>query len=117
MSTPTFFVPPPAAEEVVRRLEDEFQRQQDAPPEPTFRNEIVDQSYKWICEIEHNRFTPKEVDEYRTEIYEPSYWEYEARYLKDQLSELIWNNLRCEYVVAGARADGWQNLARPTHVD
>jgi hypothetical protein len=45
MATPTFFGPPPTAEEMVRSLEQEVQRQQEATPEPNFQDKIVEQSY------------------------------------------------------------------------
>lgn len=112
MATPTFFVPPPTAEEIARSLEEEVRRQQEATPEPIFREQNVVQSYDYLCEIEHKRFTPDEVDNFRMGITESSYWECEARHLKDQLSELIWQNLLHEYRVDGMpTTDGWRDVA------
>jgi hypothetical protein len=112
MTTPTyFFVPPPTAEEMVKRLEDVVQSQQEATPEHTFQDEN-EQSYQWMCEIEHHRFTPKEVDEHRMGVLEPDYWEQEARHLQDRLSKLIWGKLHCKYIVDGVSArDCWRNIA------
>ena len=45
-------------------------------------------------------------------ITERGYWECEARHLKDQLSELVWQNLLDEYIMDGVPAtDGWRNIA------
>jgi hypothetical protein len=68
MATPTFFIPPPSLEEIAERLEREVRRQQEATPEPVFQRPEVTQSYDYLCEIEHKRFTPEEVDLFRSSI-------------------------------------------------
>lgn len=89
MATPTFFVPPPSPKEIARRLEREVRRQQEVTPEPIFQRPDAPQSYDYLYEIKHKRFTPEEVDMFRSSIGEPIYWECEARHYKDLLSELI----------------------------
>ena len=112
MATPTLFVPPPTAEELIAGLEEEARRQQEATPEPKFRRQNIVQSYDYLCEVEHKRFAPDEIDNFRMRIPESSYWKCEARHLKDQLSELIWQNLVREYCRDGLpTTDGWRDVA------
>lgn len=111
MATPTeFLVPPPTAEDLIGRLEEAANRREAATPEITFDNEV--QCFEWLCEEERPKFEPNEIDKLRMGITERGYWEYEARHLKDQLSELVWQNLLEEYIVDGEPAtDGWRNIA------
>ena len=112
MTTPTFSVPPPTADEVARCLEGEVKRQQEATPEPIFQRPNVTQSYDYMCEIEHKRFTSDEVDTFRMGIARPNYWECEARRYKDRLSELLWQNLVHEYSVDGVpTTNSWRDVA------
>jgi hypothetical protein len=110
MSIPTFYVPPPTAEEIYRSLEEEVRRQQEATPEPIFRRQNVFQPYDYLCKIEHKRFTPDKVDKFRMGITMPSYWELEAQYFKNELSELIWHNVLHEYLPDVPTAEGWRNV-------
>ena len=93
MSTPVFELPVPTAPELAKRLEDELQRQHEQTPEPTFRYPTPVQSYKWLCQTEHSKFKQREVEVFRMNIPDPSYWECEARHLKELLSETTWQNL------------------------
>ena len=112
MATPTFSLPPPTAEQLAKRLAEEVQRQQDATPEPIFQRPNVAQSYDYLCEIEHKRFTPDEVDTFRMRIPESNYWECEAQRYKDRLSELIWQNLLHEYSVdCVPTTNSWRDVA------
>lgn len=113
MATPTTFsVPPPMAEELTKALEEEARRQQEATPEPEFQKNNVVQSYGYLCEVEHRRFTRDEVDKFRMGISEPNYWECEARHYMDQLSALMWQKLLREYRVdSEPSAEGWRNVA------
>jgi hypothetical protein len=112
MATPTFFIPPPSLEEIAERLEREVRRQQEATPEPVFQRPEVTQSYDYLCEIEHKRFTPEEVDLFRSSIAEPIYWECEAKNYKDLLSELIWQNLLREFCVDGVQTTDSCGISR-----
>jgi hypothetical protein len=112
MATPTFFAPPPSVEEITRSLEKAVRRQQEATPEPVFRRQEVTQSYDYLCEIEHKRFPPEEVDMLRSRIAEAYYWECEARKYNDLLSELTLENLCRKYCVDGVQpTDGWRQIA------
>jgi hypothetical protein len=112
MATPTeFFIPPPTAEDLIGRLEEAANRQKAATPEITF-DDKVEQCFEWFCEEERPKFEPNEIDKLRMGITERGYWECEARHLKDQLSELVWQNLLDEYIVDSVPAtDGWRNIA------
>ena len=111
MATPTeFFVPPPTAEDLFERLEETANRQKAATPEITFEDE-VEECYEWLCEEERPKFEPNEIDELRIGITEASYWECEARHLRDRLSELIWQNLLRDNLMDGVSAtDGWRDV-------
>ena len=112
MATPTFFVPPPSAEELASILEEEVRRQQELTPEADFRRQDATQSYDYLCEIEHERFSPQEVDLFRRNITESAYWECEARKYKDLLSDLVWQNLSREYCVEGvSTSNSWRAIA------
>lgn len=112
MATPTFSVPPPSAEEIARRLEEEVKQQHEATPEPIFQRPNVVQSYEYLCEIEHNRSTSDQVENLRRRITEPSYWECEAQHYKRELSELIWQNLLREHNSDGvSTTESWQTVA------
>ncbi|KAF2158472.1 hypothetical protein M409DRAFT_38227 [Zasmidium cellare ATCC 36951] len=86
MSTPTqFCIPSICAEELASRLETEVVRRQDETPPPKFQQPNPQQSYEYICEVEHAKRSAKEVDEIREAIEVPSYWECEARHLCAEL--------------------------------
>jgi len=111
MATPTYHIPPPSAEEIISRLEKEVVFQDEATPEPKFEDENVEQSYQWLCEIERNRFTVEEVDNIRSDISAPRYWECEARHLKDKLSMVIWEKLLDQYARGGdPTREDWQKI-------
>jgi len=105
MATPTeFSVPPIEAADLARLLEEESRR----TPDIEFRTSDVQQSYQWLCEIEHDKFPPSQVDKLRRNITQPEYWECEARHLKDALSEHIWQNALREYDMDEMPStDGW----------
>ena len=113
MATPTeIFVPPLAADELIAGLQEEANRQREATPEPNFRHRNIIQSYDYLFEIEHERFTPKEVDTFLMGIREPSYWKCEAQHFKEQLSELIWHNLlRKNGIDNSPDTTGWRSVA------
>ncbi|KAL7783596.1 kinase-like domain-containing protein [Trichoderma ceciliae] len=93
MSTPTsFFVPPPDASEISARLQEEMQRQEEATPEPVFRNKPVEQAYGWLCKIHHGNFTHEEIDELRMGIRDATYWQREAEYFQAICVEQIRKN-------------------------
>ena len=79
MSTPAFSVPALTPKEINRALEEEERRQRDATPEPKFRKQDAPQPYDLLCQIEHRKFTPEEVDIIRMGIDQPMYWEREAQ--------------------------------------
>lgn len=111
MATPTEFnIPPPTSKDVIKRLEEAADRQKLATPEITFDDE--EQCFAWLCEEERPKFTPNEIDRLRMGITERGYWECEARHLKEQLSELVWQKLLDKYIVNGIPpTDGWRNIA------
>lgn len=111
MATPTFCMPLFRPKELIAGLEEEARRQQEATPSPNFRSQPGAQAYDYLCEIEHNRFTTDEVENFRMRIVEPSYWEREARHLKDKLSELVLQKLLREYGIDSAPTDSWRNVA------
>jgi len=63
-----------------------------------------------MCEIEHNRFKPDEVEKFRMGISEHKYWEPEARHLKDLLSDVILQNLLRKYN-ADNMLENWRKIA------
>lgn len=109
MATPvTFYRPPPSGEEIITRLESEIRRRRETTPEPEFLHPYVENSYKWLCEIEHNRFLPCQVEQLRTDISSPYYWKVEAQTLLDMFVESssalekqstaeVWRKIAMEY--------------------
>ncbi|OAP54019.1 hypothetical protein AYL99_11779 [Fonsecaea erecta] len=114
MSTPlTFFMPPPTAEEIIEALEQEVRRQQEETPEVLFGSPMGHQGYQRLCEQEYSRFSPEEVELYRSGILDPAYWECEAKKFKDLLSEVIWQNiLQTKCVNGRAKLDSWRDVAK-----
>ena len=112
MATPTeFFVPPPTAEDLFERLEEAAIRQKAVTREITFDDD-VEECYEWLCEEERPKFELTEIDELRTCITKPRYWECEAQHLRETLSQLRWENLLREYLMDGVSAtDGWRDIA------
>ena len=116
MSTPAFSVPALTPKEINRALEEEERRQRDATPEPKFRKQDAPQPYDLLCQIEHRKFTPEEVDIIRMGIDQPMYWEREAQNLKTKLVELIWSNLLQQYDLEGvSRAEMFRNVTMALH--
>lgn len=112
MNTPDFSVPNPCPQDLVAALQAEKLRQQEATPELDLPITSSEQSYKWMCELEHNRFSSQEVECYRSDIFEPGYWEQEARHFKKELSELIWAHLVESHTVDGKTSTvGWRDIA------
>ena len=113
MSSPAIYIPPPAPEELANAIQGEVRRQQEATPEPKFQENDAIQSYDYLCHIEHQKFSPNEVDNLRMGITDPFYYECEAGILMDELSKLIWKNLlqQCRATVA-SNADSWRDVVQ-----
>ena len=112
MSTPTNIVyAPPDAGDVFSRLEEERQRQQEATPEPIFRAQDAEQSYKWLCELEHRKLTCKDIDKHRTQIGNKEYWECEAQHWRTVLFDTIWKDLCRQHLPGGSEVEGWRNVS------
>ncbi|KAM4057679.1 kinase [Hirsutella rhossiliensis] len=106
MSTPTLFsIPPPDAHDVAARLQDELRRRQEATPEAVFGDRTPEQSYNWLCELEHRKMTPRQVDGFRATIHHADYRRHEALHLKDALFHAMWQRLCDQHA-----ADGLQVL-------
>ncbi|KAK3669468.1 hypothetical protein LTR78_010654 [Recurvomyces mirabilis] len=80
MATPTFnAVEPLAAEDLVRKLELETQRQQDQTPEVEFENDCSKESHRILLEAERERYSAHEINRLRAEISDVNYWKTEVK--------------------------------------
>ena len=112
MSTPTeFSVPAPEAQSLARALEGVAERQRSATPPPAFADIEVFQPYDYLCEVEHSKYSSKEVDQLRMSIRDPKYWEREALVYKEELSKMIWDQLMLKYGDNTSEADKWRKIA------
>ncbi|KAL7921871.1 hypothetical protein ACQKWADRAFT_116269 [Trichoderma austrokoningii] len=116
MSTPTLFsILPPDADEVVVRLQEEAQRQdevqedEEMTPEPEFRNKPGEQEYQWLCQIYHGNFAQDELDELRMGIRDAAYWEREAEYFKTICLDMIQKNRYDRAMDKTDAIDTWRN--------
>ncbi|EQL02940.1 hypothetical protein G6O67_007959 [Ophiocordyceps sinensis] len=112
MSTPTTFsIPPPDARDVAARLHDELRRRQEATPEAVFGDKTPEQSYKWLCQLEHRHLKPGQVDDFRASIHHVDYWRHEALHLKKALFHALWQQLCDEHAPDGLhRASDWRSM-------
>lgn len=101
MATPTLFsVPPVEATALCEALN-------AVTPPPRFASSDTTQSYDYICELEHCKFTPRDVEEIRGKISDPAYRQREAQCYKEKLAEIIWRKLTEEQPEG---VEGWRKV-------
>lgn len=91
MSTPTSFAVPDLSPDALNiALEREAQIQREATPPSTFTTLTPTQPFDYLCEIEHDKYIPQEVDTMRMSIGDDYYWEFEARFWCQEYTQRIW---------------------------
>lgn len=113
MATPTtFFVPDLEIDALTRALRCEEENQRKATPSPTFANPDTDQSYDYLCEIEHSKYSSQEVERMRRSVDDTRYWKREAQCYRVQLTRRMDEQLVEEYSRhRTSQADIWRNIA------
>ncbi|KAK6437798.1 hypothetical protein LTR95_006000, partial [Oleoguttula sp. CCFEE 5521] len=108
-----FAEPNPETVDLLAALRKEADRQQDPTPSLTFSDSPSDAHvYDLVCETEHAKRTPLEVERQRAKIDSQEYWESEVSFLKTMLMEKIDSTLRQKYV-SGDSTDSkaWRDMA------
>lgn len=66
-------VPDLAPHNLMQGLEIVEREQQEATPPPKFRNQSPDQCYDYLCEVEHSKRSPVEINDLCMSINDPLY--------------------------------------------
>lgn len=64
-----------------------------------------------MCEEEHQRFEPEEIDSLRERITDPAYWKCEAQHLRETLNQYMWEKILnecCSQDVSGT--NDWRRV-------